>query len=97
MKLDLAKCAFGITSDKFLRFMVLHQEIKANPKKTQAIRQMEAPKTVKVQRFTLLSKSAERCLPFFQILKKPKDFRWIDECQRAFEESRHISVHPVAQ
>ena len=52
------------------------------------------PRTIKeVQKLTgrvaalsrFISKSAERCLPFFQILRKSKDFSWSQECQEAFE------------
>ena len=53
--------------------------IKANPDKIKAIEQIQAPRTVKdvrrligcvaaLRRF--ISKSAERALPFFKILKK---------------------------
>nr|XP_027122086.1 uncharacterized protein LOC113739037 [Coffea arabica] len=31
-----------------------------------------------------LSRSAVRGLPFFRVLKAPKDFHWTEECQRAF-------------
>ncbi|KAK4397483.1 hypothetical protein Sango_1584900 [Sesamum angolense] len=33
-----------------------------------------------------ISKSVEKDLPFFKILRKVKDFEWTEECQRAFEE-----------
>lgn len=36
IKLNPAKCAFGITSSKFLGFMVSHGGIKANPENIQA-------------------------------------------------------------
>lgn len=95
MKLNLAKCTFRVTSEKFLKFMVSDREIKANLKKTLALTQTTIPKTInEVQRLTgrmatlsqFVSKSIERCLPFFQILKKPKDFEWTEECQKAFKE-----------
>ena len=37
MKLNPSKCAFGVSSEKFLGFMVSQRGIKANPKKVQAI------------------------------------------------------------
>lgn len=55
---------------------------------------MGAPRMVKeVQRLTgriatlnqFISKLAKRCLPFFQILKKPKDFQWTDKCYKVLE------------
>ena len=32
----------------------------------------------------VLSRTAVRGLPFFRILKAPKDFQWKEECQTAF-------------
>ncbi|XP_073112229.1 uncharacterized protein [Elaeis guineensis] len=56
---------------------------------------MTPSRTVKeVQRLTgkvtslnhFIFRSAVRCLPFFQILKQPKDFQWTTECQKVFKE-----------
>ena len=41
MKLNPSKCAFGVSSRKFLRFMVLNRGIEANPDKIQAILDMK--------------------------------------------------------
>ena len=43
MKLNPSKCAFGVSSGKFLGFMVSHRGIKANPDKIQAILDMKPP------------------------------------------------------
>ena len=37
MKLNLSKCAFGVSSGKFLGFMVSRRGIEVNPKKVKAI------------------------------------------------------------
>ena len=87
MKLNPNKCAFGVSSGKFLGFMVSQRGIEANPDKIQAILDMEPPKNIKevlslagrvaaLNRF--VSKATDKCLPFFKILKKA--FEWIDEC-----------------
>ena len=47
MKLNPSKCAFGVASGKFLRFMVSQRGLEANPEKVQAILDMTSPKTVK--------------------------------------------------
>ncbi|KAL5578497.1 hypothetical protein UlMin_020196 [Ulmus minor] len=47
MKLNPAKCAFGVTSGKFLGFMVNHRGIEANPAKIKALLNMESPRKVK--------------------------------------------------
>ena len=46
IKLNLSKCAFGVSLGKFL-FMVSQRRIEANPDKIQAILSMEPPKNVK--------------------------------------------------
>ena len=47
MRLNPSKCAFGVSSGKFLGFMVLHRGIEANPDKIQAILNMEPPRNIK--------------------------------------------------
>ena len=93
MKLNPNKCAFGVLSGEFLGFMVSQRGIKANPDKIQAILDMEPPKNIKeVQSLTgqvaalnrFVSKTTDKCLPFFKILKKA--FEWTDECQKAFQD-----------
>ena len=103
MKLNPNKCAFGVTAGKFLGFMVSQRGIKVNPKKIQAIMELEPPKTVKevqslnskiatLNRF--VSKATDKCLPFFRTLRK--SFEWTDECQRAFEDlKKYLSSSPL--
>ena len=47
IKLNPSKCAFGVSSRKFLGFMVSRRGIEANPDKIQAILNMEPPRNVK--------------------------------------------------
>ena len=47
MKLNPSKCAFGVSSGKFLGFMVLHRGIEANPDKIQAILDIKPPQSIK--------------------------------------------------
>uniref|UniRef100_A0A803P5P6 Reverse transcriptase domain-containing protein n=1 Tax=Cannabis sativa TaxID=3483 RepID=A0A803P5P6_CANSA len=47
MKLNLAKCIFGVLSSKFLGFMVNERGIEANPEKIQALIDRESPKNQK--------------------------------------------------
>ena len=88
MKLNLSKCAFGVTAGKFLGFMVSQRGIKANPNKIRAIVEMALPKNVRevqslngkvatLNRF--VSRATDKCLPFFCTLKK--SFEWTAECQ----------------
>ena len=103
MMLNPAKCAFGVGSGKFLGLMVSQRGIEANPDKIKAILDMEAPTSLKeVQKLTgrlaalgrFISKSGEKCLPFFKALKKVKDFIWTDESQKAFEELKKYMAEP---
>uniref|UniRef100_A0A2N9H4Y6 Uncharacterized protein n=1 Tax=Fagus sylvatica TaxID=28930 RepID=A0A2N9H4Y6_FAGSY len=103
MKLNPEKCAFGVSSGKFLGFMVSQRGIEANPDKIKAILEMSPPTTVKeVQSLTgkaaalnrFVSRSTDKCLPFFKVLRKA--FQWTEECQRAFEELKvYLSSPPL--
>ena len=105
MMLNPAKCAFGVGSGKFLGMMVSKRGIEANPDKIKAILDMEPPKTVRdVQKLTgrvaalgrFISKSGDKCLPFFKTLKKVKDFVWTEESQEAFEElKKYMAEAPL--
>ena len=88
MKLNLGKCAFGVTVGKFLEFMVSQKGIEANPDKIWAIIEMAPLRNVKevqslnskvaaLNRF--MSRATDKCLPFFRTLKK--SFKWMTECQ----------------
>ncbi|XP_024033590.1 uncharacterized protein LOC112095713 [Citrus clementina] len=93
MKLNPEKCAFGVSSDKFLGFMVSHRRIEANPEKIRAITEMRSPRTVKeVQSLTgklaalnrFISRATDKCHPFFQTIKKGRKMKWTPEYEEAF-------------
>ncbi|GMH25592.1 hypothetical protein Nepgr_027435 [Nepenthes gracilis] len=105
MKLNPSKCTFGVTSGKFLGYIVSQRGIEANPEKIQAILNMQSPRTVRdVQRLTgrvaalsrFLAKSAERHLPFFRALRGPKTqgFRWSNECEEALQGLKVYLANP---
>jgi hypothetical protein len=50
IKLNPAKCAFGIPSGKLLGFLVSHRGIEANPDKVKAIEEMCPPRNLKEMR-----------------------------------------------
>ncbi|GMH26977.1 hypothetical protein Nepgr_028820 [Nepenthes gracilis] len=79
MKLNPAKCIFGVASGKFLGFIVPQRGIEANPKKIKALADMAPPRNLKdVQRLTgrlaalshFLTKSGDKYQPFFKALEK---------------------------
>ena len=91
MRLNPDKCAFRVSSGKFLGFMVSHRGIEVNPDKIQEILDMKPPQNVKEVQSLIgwvaalnkfVSKATNKCLPFFRVLKKA--FEWTDDCQRAF-------------
>nr|KYP58883.1 Retrovirus-related Pol polyprotein from transposon opus [Cajanus cajan] len=47
LKLNPAKCSFGVQAGKFLGFLLTHRGIEANPNKCSAIINMRSPATVK--------------------------------------------------
>ena len=88
MKLNLDKYTFGVTTEKFLGFMVSQKGIEVNPDKIRAIMEMTPPTNIKevqslndkvtaLNRF--VSRATDKCLPFFRTLKKL--FEWTTECQ----------------
>ena len=85
LKLNLEKCVFGVKKGKFLGRLLSTKGIEANPNKIEAILRMEPLSTRKgAQRLTgrlaslnrFISRSAERNLPFFEVLKSAKVFQW---------------------
>ena len=85
LKLNLEKCAFGITRGKMLGYIIGSEGIRANPEKTKAIISMVEPSIKKeVQKLTgrisalnrFISKSAEHSLPFYKALRGGDKVEW---------------------
>jgi hypothetical protein len=101
LKLNPEKCVFGVRKGKFLDCLVSTKGIEANPNKIEAILHMEPPKSWKgAQRLTgmltslnrFISRSAERNLPFFEVLKSAEVFQWGPTQQKAFEELKQYLI-----
>ncbi|XP_019160737.1 PREDICTED: uncharacterized protein LOC109157290 [Ipomoea nil] len=108
LRLNPKKCTFGVHGGKFLGYMVSKRGIEPNPDKVRAIRDMEPPWSLwEVQRLNgrlaalgrFLSRSAEKSLPFFAVLKKSSGFEWSPECQKAFDDLKAymMSLPPLAK
>ena len=91
MKLNSTKCAFRVYARKFLGFIVNSRGIEANPDKIKAMLDMQPPSNTKeIQRLAgriatlsyFVSRSNDKCQPFFQVLKKA--FYWDAHCEEAF-------------
>ena len=103
MKLNPAKCAFGVSAGKFLGFIVNNRGIEANLDKIEAVLDMPPPSSIKeVQRLTgriaalsrFVSRASDKCQPFFQILKKA--FQWDTNCKEEFSAFKtYLSSPPI--
>ena len=103
MKLNPAKCAFGVSIGKFLGFIVNHRGIEANPDKIKFVLNMPPPSGIKeVQCLTgriaalsrFVSRASDKCQPFFQVLKKA--FQWDTKCKEAFSALKtYLSSPPI--
>ena len=103
MKLNPAKCAFGVSAWKFLGSIVNNRGIEANPYKIKVVLDMQPPSNIKdVQRLTwriavlslFISRASDKCRPFFQVLKKA--FQWDAHCQEAFTMLKtYLSSPPI--
>ncbi|XP_012858055.1 PREDICTED: uncharacterized protein LOC105977295 [Erythranthe guttata] len=103
MKLNPLKCSFGVRGGKFLGYMISQRGIEANPAKIEAITSMAPPTSIKkVQQLNgclaslnrFISRSADKALPFFKILRGGKKFEWDEACQKAFTELKSYLASP---
>jgi hypothetical protein len=101
LKLNPEKCVFEVKKGKFLGCLVSTKGIEANPSKIEAILRMEPPNSKKgAQRLAgrlallnrFISRTAERNLPFFEILKSAEVFQWGLAQQKAFEELKQYLI-----
>ena len=103
LHLNASKCSFGVGSGKFLGYMVTHRGIEVNPDQIKAINNLQPPRNPKeVQKLIgmmaalnrFISRSVDRCRPFFLLLHKWKEFEWSDECVVAFQQLKQYLSHP---
>ncbi|XP_073130111.1 uncharacterized protein [Henckelia pumila] len=105
VKLNPAKCVFGVKSGKFLGFVVTERGIEVNREKVKILKEMPSPSSIReVQRLTgrvtalsrFIARSAHRSHPFFQVLRKAQRFGWSEDCERAFQELKeHLEHLPI--
>ena len=84
MKLNPAKCVFGVPAGKLLGFIVSERGIEANPEKISAIVGLAKPKCLRdVRRLAgcvaalsrFISKLGEKAMPLYRLLKKIRPIR----------------------
>ena len=103
MKLNPSKCAFGVSADKFLGFMVSQMGIEVSPDQVKAIIETPPPKNKKeLQRLTGKFVALERFIvrftdelrPFFLAIRKTRANGWTNSCQSALEKIKHCLMQP---
>ena len=103
LRLNASKCSFGVGLGKFLDYMVTHKGIEVNLDQIKAINSLQPPWNPKeVQKLTgmttalnrFISRSADKCIPFFLLLHKWKGFEWIEECAMAYQQLKEYLSRP---
>ena len=103
LRLNASKCSFGVGLGKFLDYMVTHKGIEVNLDQIKAINSLQPPWNPKeVQKLTgmttalnrFISRSTDKCIPFFLLLHKWKGFEWIEECAMAYQQLKEYLSRP---
>jgi hypothetical protein len=105
LKMNPIKCAFGVSADHFLGFIVHEEGIEIDPKRVEAIKKIPGP-TCKKEVQSLLGKVnylrrfisnltgwIESLLPLVR-LKHEAYFRWGGEQQKAFDQIKVYMTGP---
>ena len=103
LRLNASKCSFGVGSSKFLGYIITHRGIEFNPDQIKAINNLKPPRNAKeVQKLTgmivalnrFISRSADKCRPFYLLINKWKGFEWSEECIAAFQQLKEYLSRP---
>ncbi|RVW26446.1 hypothetical protein CK203_086157 [Vitis vinifera] len=94
MKLNSAKCTFGVSARKFLEFMVTQRGIEVNSDQIRVVLKIPALSIKKgLQRLMgclaalgrFIAHFTDKLKSFFLMLREANMFGWTDECKQAFE------------
>ena len=103
LRLNASKYSFGVGAGKFLGYMVTHRGIEVNPDQIKTINNLRSPRNPKeVQKLTrmaaalnrFISRSADKCRPFFLLINKWQCFEWTEECATAFQQLKDYLARP---
>ena len=104
MKLNPAKCVFGVSLGKFLGFLVTQRGIDVNSDQVKAVANTLAPTNKELQRLTgklvalgrFISRFTDKMKLFFLTLREVNKSRWTESYQNAFEEiKQYLSQPPI--
>ncbi|OQD77422.1 hypothetical protein PENANT_c103G01711 [Penicillium antarcticum] len=103
LQCDITKSEFECESVKYLGFIIrAGQGVCVYPKKVDAIRSWEVPKSVKdVRSFigfanfyrSFIPRFADHAKPLIELTRKEAIFTWNDACQRAFTELKEMFIN----
>ena len=103
LRLNASKCSFRMGSGKFLGYMVTHRGIEVNPDQIKAINDLKPLRNAKeVQKLTemiaalnrFISRSMDRCRPFYLLINKWKGLKWSEDCTAAFQQLKEYLSRP---
>ena len=103
MKLNPAKCAFGVSAGKFLGFMVTQRGIEVNPDQIKSVMEMSIPNCKKeLQRLMsrlaslgrFITRFTDKLKPFFLTLKWASATGWTSDCETVFEKIKRYPTQP---
>jgi len=103
LRLNPAKCTFGVRSGKLLGFIVSQRGIEVDPDKVRPILEMPHPRTEKEVRGFLgrlnyiarfISQLTVTCEPIFKLLRKNQVVEWNEDCQIAFDKIKQYLREP---
>ena len=101
LHLKAKKCSFGLSEVAYLGHIVSANGIRPNPKKLQAVQEMQPPSTVTgVRCFLGLAGHYRRFVPNFSIIARPLSqltssanaFVWTTECDESFKQLKQALV-----
>ena len=103
MKLNLAKCAFGVSARKFLGFRVIQRGIEVNSTQVKVVLETPTLSSKKeLQRLIshlvvlgcFIARFIDKLWHFFLTLNEVNTFDRIGECKRTFEAIKHYLTKP---
>lgn len=107
MKLNPAKCAFMVSTSKFLGFFVIENRIEVYSTQVRVVQELPSPHSKKefqhlVVRLATLARFISRYIdqlkPFFEAIQNAKSFSWIEKCETIFQAiKRYLTMPPISR
>ncbi|RVW98440.1 Transposon Tf2-2 polyprotein [Vitis vinifera] len=103
VELNPSKCAFGVSTGKFLGFMVSQRGIEVSPDQVKTVMETPPPRNKKeLQRLTgklvalgrFIARLTDELRPFFLAIRKDGEHGWTDSCQNALERIKQCLMQP---